>query len=49
MQPTRAPPERLRRAFALLTKTYHRSRVTGLVPYQNCTFPITPLFGTFPR
>jgi hypothetical protein len=26
---TRALPERVRRAFALLTKTYHGSRVTG--------------------
>jgi hypothetical protein len=28
----RAPPERVGRAFALLTKTYHGSRVTGHVP-----------------
>ncbi len=26
---TRAPPKRVGRAFALLTKTYHGSRVTG--------------------
>ena len=26
---TRAPPERLRRAFCLLTQTYHGSRITG--------------------
>jgi hypothetical protein len=26
---TRAPPKRAGRAFALLTKTYHRSRVIG--------------------
>jgi hypothetical protein len=26
---TRAPPERVERAFALLTKTYHGSRVIG--------------------
>jgi hypothetical protein len=29
---TGAPPERIRRAFCLLTRTYHRSRVTGQVP-----------------
>jgi hypothetical protein len=29
---TRAPPQRVRRAFALLTKTYHGSRVTGNLP-----------------
>jgi hypothetical protein len=28
---TRAPPKRVRRAFALLTKTYHGSRVIGEV------------------
>ena len=28
---TRAPPKRVGRAFALLTKTYHGSRVTGQV------------------
>jgi hypothetical protein len=28
---TRAPPKRVRRAFALLTKTYHGSRLTGQV------------------
>jgi hypothetical protein len=27
---TGAPPERVGRAFALLTKTYHGSRLTGL-------------------
>ena len=35
---TRAPPKRVRRAFALLTKTYHGSRVTGQVAYQDFTF-----------
>ena len=28
---THAPPERVRRAVALLTKTYHGSRITGQV------------------
>jgi hypothetical protein len=28
---TRAPPKRAGRAFALLTKTYHGSRITGQV------------------
>jgi hypothetical protein len=27
---TRAPPERVGRAFALLTKTYHGSRLAGI-------------------
>src|SRR6267378_3094725 len=31
---TRAPPKRVRRAFALLTKTYHGSRVTGDVLFR---------------
>jgi hypothetical protein len=29
---TRAPPKRARRAFALLTKTYHGSRLIGQAP-----------------
>jgi hypothetical protein len=32
---------RVRRAFALLTKTYHGSRVTGQVQFQDFKFPIT--------
>ena len=36
----RAPPQRVGRAFALLTKTYHGSRVTGQVPYQDSTCPV---------
>jgi hypothetical protein len=36
---TRAPPKRVGRALALLTKTYHGSRVTVHLK-QNFTFPI---------
>ena len=38
---TRAPPKRAERAFALLTKTYCGSRVTGRLPYQDSTCPIS--------
>ena len=31
-------------AFCLLTRTYHRSRLTGQVPYQDFTFPITAFY-----
>ena len=33
---TRAPPERVGRAFALLTKTYHGSQVTGQLVLVIC-------------
>src|ERR1700684_413632 len=39
---TRAPPKRVGRAFALLTKTYHGSRVTGNL---KSTWTVTRLSG----
>jgi hypothetical protein len=39
---TRAPPERVGRAFSLLTKTYHGRRVTGKVAYSTRRVPKTP-------
>src|SRR5262249_10351554 len=34
----RAPPERLRRTFCLLTQTYHGCRITGKVPSAQFNF-----------
>src|ERR1700739_1150750 len=38
---TRAPPKRVGRAFCLLTKTYHGSRLTGHHLCGRPTFPVT--------
>ena len=43
---TRAPPKRVGRAFALLTKTYHGSRITGQVHSRYFKFPVTQFIGT---
>jgi hypothetical protein len=40
---TRAPPKRVGRALALLTKTYHGSRVTGQVFGSDFNYPVTAL------
>src|SRR5215472_7619873 len=39
----RAPPKLVRRAFALLTKTYHGSRLTGQVRSVRSYFPGNPV------
>src|SRR6266849_4343937 len=36
-----APPERVRRAFALLTRTYHGCRLFGNWPYQKMGRQVT--------
>ena len=38
--------EARRESFALLTKTYHGSRVTGDVDFVSFTFPVTAFTGT---
>jgi hypothetical protein len=40
---TRAPPKRVGRAFALLTKTYHGSRINGKVVFK---FPTNAFMGS---
>src|SRR5271156_6492068 len=40
---TCAPPERVRRTVALLTKTYHGSRIIGQVLWPNSPCPVSAL------
>ena len=43
---TGAPPERMRRAFCLLTKTYNGSRITGHSVFVKSKFRSTALVRT---